>query len=58
MKDTMELIKGLIRPIITLGTVGALTAMIFLSVTIPDWFQVMVAGIIAYWFASRTNGNG
>jgi hypothetical protein len=58
MKDILELIRGLVRPTVTWGTVAAIIAMLMLSVPIPEWFQVMASVIIGFWFGQRENKDG
>ena len=67
MKTFLDLCRGLTRPIVTLMLVGVLCAIVVRLVwntkipSLPEavWvgligsFTTTVAGVIAYWFASR-----
>ena len=58
MKDILEFMRGVVRPAVTLGAVAATVAMLFIGLDIPDWWQVMLASIVAFWFAQRTAKKG
>lgn len=47
-------------PAVTIGGFGALVYMVLTGQAkeIPDWFQVLVAGTVGWWFASAKNTNG
>lgn len=57
MKDIcetiLELVRGLIRPTITWLGFGAIIAMLFLEMDIPEWYQAIIVALISYWFAER-----
>ena len=58
----LEFIRGIVRPALALSGFGSLVYAMLQGINVPDWYQVMVGGIVGYWFASRgnkpANGNG
>ena len=59
----LEFIRGMVRPTLTWVGFVALTVVILfraflLDHDIPDWYQVMVGMMVAYWFGQRNNNGG
>lgn len=59
----LEFIRGMVRPTLTWVGFIALTAVVayrafILELDIPDWYQIMVGMMVAYWFGQRTHPNG
>lgn len=54
----LDLVRAGVMPAVTIGGFGALVYMVLTgqSEQIPDWFQVLVAGTVGWWFASAKNG--
>lgn len=61
MDTWLDIVRGLVRPIITVMAFGSVVVMILAGVTVPEWYKDLVAAIILWWFATRSaksNGNG
>ena len=58
MKDLLDLVRGFVRPIVTLLMVTSAVIMLFAGVLIPEWFVTLIGTTIGFWFASRTPPNG
>lgn len=56
----LDLVRAGVMPIVTIGGFGTLAYMVLMGQgnQIPDWFQVLVAGTVGWWFASAKNTNG
>lgn len=54
MKETAEFIRSLVRPIVTFGLVGAATYAVLQVVSVPEWYQTLVAMAMGFWFADRS----
>ncbi len=52
----MEFVRAVVRPILTVGSVGAAIAMVFLGIPLPQWLETMIGMMVAWWFADRTRG--
>lgn len=53
MKEWLDLARGLVRPICTVGVVGAIIGFIATATPIPDPFWGLAGTITAWWFQSR-----
>lgn len=49
----MELVRAIVRPVITLGFSGILVYKVLVGVAVPEWFQTTTIGLITWWFAMR-----
>ena len=54
--NTLDLVRGLVRPIVTLALVLTVSFMVLQALSVPDWYQQMVGMVIAFWFGQRTVG--
>ena len=55
-----EMVRAGVMPAVTIGGFASLVYMVLTgqSAEIPDWFQVLVAGTVGWWFASAKGLNG
>lgn len=49
----MEMVRAVVRPVVTLSGWGAIIFMLLDGQDVPEWFQVVVVGLSTWWFASR-----
>ena len=49
----MELVRAVVRPVITLGFSAILGYMVLDGQNPPEWFQTTTIGLITWWFATR-----
>lgn len=54
----LDFIRGIVRPTLTWGGFTVLSAVVgyqalWLKQPVPDWYQIMVGMMIAFWFQSR-----
>ena len=54
MDDFIELIRAIVRPIITVMAVASTVMLISLQIPVPEWYQGLVLMIVTFWFATRT----
>ena len=55
MKDALYFIRGLVRPVVTLGLVGAAVAAVFIGKLEPEWLAGSASLIVGFWFHERAN---
>ena len=61
LKEILDFIRGLVRPVITLTVLGSLVGMILLRIPIPDQYWQLAMAVAIFWFATRPppgNNNG
>lgn len=49
----MELIRSLVRPIVTVAVLGTVCYMAMAQLPVPDWLLTLTGTIVAWWFADR-----
>ena len=54
----LNFIRGIVRPSLTWIGFISLVVFLLLKISIPDWYQVMVSTMVAFWFAGRMIGGG
>ena len=54
----LDFIRGVVRPVITLGLVGAGMAMIFTNASVPDWYIAILGTAMTFWFVDRGTKKG
>ena len=55
MSNLLKTVRGLVRPIVTVGGFGSAVVMIFGGVAIPDWYQALIVASVSFWFGSRVS---
>ena len=50
----LTIVRGLVRPVITVMMVGAAIVMILGDIAIPEWYTALVIAAVSFWFGSRT----
>ena len=58
MKELLALIRGSVRPAVTLVVVGASAVFIARGIDVPEWWVLAFGNIVTAWFLSRKNGKG
>ena len=60
VKPVLDLIRGVVRPFVTAGTLTAAIVMVFVGVPVPDWLKDILLVAVGFWFGARqvSNGNG
>jgi 4-hydroxybenzoate polyprenyltransferase len=53
VKDTLILIRGLVRPISTLALLGAMIGLSVADKFVPEPLASLTVAVIAFWFGSR-----
>ena len=53
----LDTIRGLVRPLVTLGAFVVISALALMSKVTPTEYVALMGPFIGYWFATRT-GNG
>ena len=53
----MEIVRAIVRPVITLGGWCSLIYMVIKGITIPEWYWTAVIGFTSFWFAARMNNH-
>ena len=54
----LELIRGSVRPLVTLFVVGVSGYMVVRQLPIPEVWVGFTSMIVTWWFLSRKNGKG
>lgn len=53
MNASLNLVRGLVRPLVTLAVVAAVCWGFVVGRITPDSFMTLAGGIITWWFVSR-----
>lgn len=51
----VETVRGLVRPVVTLGLVGSVVIAAFHGILDPQYVAAMATTAVGYWFADRSN---
>ena len=54
--NTLDLVRGLVRPLVTLVLVLTVSLLVLRGVEIPDWYQRMTELVVGFWFLQRMMG--
>lgn len=57
-RQVLDLVRGLVRPVVTLVLVVSVTLMVFGRISVPEWYVTLVGTAVGFWFASRSGGSG
>lgn len=49
-----EIIRALTRPVLTLTGLVGLIIMLLTGASVPEYYIIIVAGMLAWWFGERT----
>lgn len=49
----MDKIRSLVRPIVTVLITLTISAMVYQSREVPEWFIAIASSLLSYWFATR-----
>ena len=58
MDKIIELIRAIVRPIITMIAVASTVLLVLLQIPVPEWYQSLIIMIVSWWFATRTANRG
>ena len=50
----LQLLRGSVRPVVTVGVLVIASWLIMLARVVPDWYQTLVVGIVMFWFGQRS----
>lgn len=53
MKDIIELIRSIVRPLSTIIFVGGSAAVVFWKIDAPAEWWTLTGVVVAFWFATR-----
>lgn len=49
----MELVRAVVRPIITLSGWAFIIYSLIVGATVPEWFWTAAVSLVTWWFADR-----
>ena len=55
MNKWLDFIRGIVRPVIALGGIASVGAMVIFNKPVPDAYLNMVLMFAAYYFGTRTS---
>jgi len=55
LNQILDLIRGIVKPIITGIGFTAVTIAILFQIDVPEWYRSTIIAMIAFWFGNRSN---
>ena len=52
--NTLELIRGFVRPVISIIFAAVIAQVVVEGIEAPEWFLALAIGCITWWFGDRT----
>ena len=49
----IEVIRGLVRPLVTVSFIGGFIAMVLMGMEVPDAYSTMTGMVMIFWFKAR-----
>lgn len=56
MSDVLDFIRGIVRPVVTVGLVSAAVAAVFMGRLDAEWLAGAGSVVLGFWFVSRESG--
>lgn len=56
MSEILDFVRGLVRPVVTVGLVSAAVAAVFTGRLDAEWLAGAGSVVLGFWFVSRENG--
>ena len=53
--ETLDFIRGVVRPVVTMGLVGAATAAVFVGRLDAEWLAGAASMAAGFWFQARND---